>query len=79
MSSNTVPKIDQYISQTEAAALRGISRQAISDLIRRGRLPVTMVAGRKLLLRSDVESFSALSIGRPPKKKAAKKSVKKKA
>jgi excisionase family DNA binding protein len=68
---------DEYISQAEAARIRGVSSQAIADLIDRGRLPVIRVAGRKLLLRKDVESFAALPrTGRPPKKAAKKQSKK---
>jgi predicted DNA-binding protein YlxM (UPF0122 family) len=71
--------LNQLLSQKDAAELRGVSKQAIAALVKRGRLTVVTVAGRKLVLRSEVESFSALPTGRPPKKKAAKKSAKKKA
>ena len=65
--------MDYYISQAEAASIRGVSKQAIADLIKRGRLTAITVAGRKLILRSEVESFQALpKLGRPPKKPAKK-------
>jgi excisionase family DNA binding protein len=45
------------ISQAEAARLRGVSRAAISDLIKRGRLRSVKIAGHQLLFRSEIESF----------------------
>jgi predicted DNA-binding protein (UPF0251 family) len=58
----------KYISQAEAARIRGISQEAIADLIRRSRLSTAVVAGRTLLLRAEVEAFAPKPIGRPPKK-----------
>jgi excisionase family DNA binding protein len=49
--------MEDLISQVEAAELRGVSKAAIADLIRRGRLQTITVAGRPLLRRSDVEKF----------------------
>lgn len=49
--------MSDLISLTEAARLRGVSVQAIQDLISRGRLEAVEVAGRRLLRRSDVVSF----------------------
>ena len=60
------------ISQAEAARIRGISQEAIADLIRRSRLTAVVVGGRTLLLRSEVEAFVAKpNLGRPSKKKPA--------
>ena len=60
--------VDVYISQSEAARIRGVSKQAIANLIRRGRLNTATVAGRTLVLRSEVETFVARpKNGRPPK------------
>jgi hypothetical protein len=71
-------KPEDWISQAEAARIRGVSQQAISNLIRRGRLTAITVAGRIVVLRSEVESFVPQpKLGRPPKKTAAKKSTKK--
>jgi excisionase family DNA binding protein len=47
----------ELISISQAARLRGVSPQAIDDLIRRGRLSAVEIAGRRLLLRRDVEGF----------------------
>ena len=62
--------LEEYISQTEAADIRGVSQNAIADLIRRGRLSAVIVAGRTLVLRSEVEAFVPQPrTGRPPKRK----------
>lgn len=52
------------ISLTEAAELRGVSVQAIQDLIQRGRLEAIEVAGRRLLRRGDVKGFKPALGGR---------------
>jgi DNA binding domain, excisionase family len=56
-----------WISQSEAARLRGVSRQAIALLVKRGRLPVLKIGGRALVRRKDVEEFSPDPAGRPSK------------
>jgi excisionase family DNA binding protein len=77
MTSPNDANLDKYISQAEAARIRGVSKQAIADLIRRGRLTKVSVAGRALVLRSEVEAFVAQpKLGRPPRKAAAGKGVK---
>jgi len=58
------PKI--WISQVEAAEIRGITRQAIADLVRRGYFRTREYAGKALVLRSQVKSF------KPPKPKDKK-------
>jgi predicted DNA-binding protein (UPF0251 family) len=62
-----------WISQSEAARLRGISRQAISNLVAKGRFKTLIIAGKTLLCRSDVEKFQPNPAGRPAKRKRAKK------
>ena len=69
--------LGRYISQTAAANIRGVSRQAIADLIQRGRLATISVAGRALVLRSEVETFVPQPrTGRPPKNKVGTKAPK---
>lgn len=66
------------ISQTAAAQLRGVSRASINELIKRGRLQTVEIAGKKFLVRSEVETFVAQKGGRPVKrtqKRAAKASL----
>jgi predicted DNA-binding protein (UPF0251 family) len=65
-----------WISQAEAARIRGVSQQAIVNLIRRGRLTTVNMAGRTVVLRSEVENFIARPKGgRPSKQVVSKKST----
>jgi len=57
---------DDWISQAEAARLRGVTRQAIARLIKRGRLQVWSVGGRALVRRAEIETFKPEPAGRPP-------------
>ena len=57
----------EWISQAEAARLRGVSRQAIALLVKKGRLPVLKIGGRLLVRRKDVVEFTPEPAGRPPK------------
>ena len=65
-------KLEDLISQKEAADIRGVSVQAIDYLIKAGRLKGVKVGGRTCVLRKEVESFEPKRTGRP-KKKTAKK------
>jgi excisionase family DNA binding protein len=53
------------ISQAEAARLRGVTRAAIQDLVRRGRIRSVNVGGRALVYRTEVESYEKGEPGRP--------------
>jgi hypothetical protein len=62
-----------------AARFRGVSRAAIADLVRRGRLHSCKIGDRTLVNKGEVLVFQPKSIGRPRKtalKKSAKKRVK---
>jgi len=69
-------KIDlsEVVSIKEASEIRGVSTQSIHELIKRGRLTVVKVSGRKFLLRKEIEGFEPLPVGRPRKDSAAKSS-----
>jgi len=56
----------EWISQSEAARIRGVTRQAISRLIKKKRLYAFQIAGKTLLKRSEVEAFTPVRAGRPP-------------
>ena len=56
-------ELKDLISQAEAARIRGVTRAAIRDLIRRGRLVPVEVAGRSLVHRGEVERFEKRSPG----------------
>ena len=53
-----------WISQAEAAQLRGVSRQAISKLVRQGRLSSIVVGGHTLVSRAEVLAFRRRAAGR---------------
>jgi hypothetical protein len=61
---------DDFITQAEAARLRQVSRAAISDLIKRGKLKVHPKFGLPLLSRREVLSYRPEVGGRPPSKKS---------
>lgn len=54
-----------WISQAEAARIRGVSRQAMHKLIQRGKLSTLEVGGHILISRAEIESFQAGEPGRP--------------
>jgi excisionase family DNA binding protein len=58
-------QLDDWISQAEAARLRGVSRQAIARLVQHGRLATLTVGGRRFVRRRDVLAFEPLPAGRP--------------
>ena len=55
----------EWVSQAEAARIRGVSRQAIARLLSKGRFEVVAIGGRRLLRRSDVEEYMPEAPGRP--------------
>jgi excisionase family DNA binding protein len=62
--------MSDLISQSEAARLRGVTRNAINYLVREGRLSTAEVGGRTFVYRSEVEAFQP---GKPgPKGKGRK-------
>ena len=62
---------DEWVSQVEAADLRGVSRQAIHQLVQKGRFRTYEVAGRTLVFREDVVSYEPNKGGRPPSEDGA--------
>lgn len=58
---------DEWISQAEAARIRGVSRQAVARLIKRQRVATLKIGGRLLVKRKDIEGFKPEKGGRPPK------------
>lgn len=63
---------DQWISQAQAAKLRGVSRQAIERLVRKGRFETLSIGGKTLLKRSEIEEFQPKPPGPSPKGKRPK-------
>ena len=68
-------KIDtsELLTVSQAAELRGVSRQAINHLIRQNKLAAVDIAGRRFVRRSELEKFEPDRGGRPKetKEKAA--------
>ena len=64
LSSHPIDSSD-WISQSEAARLRGVSRQAISKLVRTGRLASIVIGGHTLVSRAEVVAFQPRAAGRP--------------
>lgn len=59
--------LNDLISQAEAARLRGVTRAAISDLIKRDRIRAVEVGGRQLVYRSEIVNYKHGVAGRPSK------------
>lgn len=55
---------DDWITQSEAARIRRVSRQAIAALIRRKRLRTLEIAGYVLVHKGDVIGFARMTPGR---------------
>jgi len=64
--------MSDLITQAEAARLRNVSPQAISDLIKRRKLKTKKIGSLTLVLRSSVLAYRPEVGGRPSKKKKAK-------
>lgn len=58
-------EMSDLISQAEAARLRGVTRAAIQDLVRRGRIRSVNVGGRALVYRSEIVNYQQGEPGRP--------------
>lgn len=57
-----------WITKAEAARVRGVTRQAIGKLVKKGKFRVLELAGHTFLSRADVESYQAEPGGRPGRK-----------
>lgn len=68
-------KLEDLITQKEAAEIRGVTPQSIGDLVRRGKLSTVTIGKRKFLLRSEVKKYKP-EVGGRPRKKPAKKTRK---
>jgi hypothetical protein len=60
---------EDWISLAEAARLRGISRQAVSKLVNRGRIPCLRISNTVFVQRAAIHCFTEL----PPGRKCGKK------
>ena len=62
----------QWVSQADAAEMRGVTRQAISRLVKKKRFTTLSIGGKTLLKRSEVEEFEPRPPGPSPKTKQSK-------
>ncbi len=67
--------MEDLVTPAEAARMRGVTRSAITDLMKRGRLQTVEVGGRRFLYRTEVEGFAPEITGRPPKPSATEKAA----
>src|ERR1041385_4427286 len=63
---NQAEQTSNLMSQAEAAQFRGVSRAAIRDLIRRGRLNSVSLGGREMVYRDEVMNFEQGKPGPAP-------------
>src|SRR5580692_3328486 len=61
--------ISAWISQSEAARLRGVTRAAISALVKRNRFKTLKIGGKNLLNRTDIEDYQPQPRGPKPKRR----------
>ncbi len=73
MSTNSSSNVNpaEWISQSEAARIRGVSRQAIHKLVKKGRISTLEIAGYVLVNRIELESFEPKDPGRPKSQDSA--------
>jgi hypothetical protein len=62
-----------WISQSEAARLRSVSRQAIALLVKKKRFRTLDIGGKLLVHRKDVESYQPKAPGPKPKVRRSQK------
>jgi hypothetical protein len=58
------------VTYTTAARMRGVSVQAISRLVRRGKLKLIEIDGHKFVFREEVQMYRPSVGGRPAKRTA---------
>jgi len=63
----------QWVSQSDAAEIRGVTRQAIARLVKKRRFTILSIGGKILLKRSEVEKFKPKPPGPLPKKKQSQR------
>jgi hypothetical protein len=70
---NNKQELSDWISQSEAARLRGVTRQAIAKLVKKGRLKILVLGGRSFVSKAEVARFEMQIAGRPKKEKNGQK------
>ncbi|QJD78621.1 helix-turn-helix domain-containing protein [Spirosoma rhododendri] len=57
-------KIDEWITQAEAARIRGVSRQSINKLVKAGRLDTFTIGGSVFVNSKQIAHFQPSPKGR---------------
>jgi len=58
----------ELVGPKTAAQMRGVTKQAIDGMIRRGRLKTVVIDGHTFLLKKDIENYQPSVGGRPKSK-----------
>ncbi len=58
---------DEWLSIMNAARLRGVSRQAMDSLVRKGRFETLKISGVIFIRKKEVEAYRPVNTGRPRK------------
>jgi excisionase family DNA binding protein len=61
--------LKDYLTVTQVAEMRHVSRQAVLESIARGTLPATRMGQQWLVRRKDVDNFKPHAGGVPKKKR----------
>jgi excisionase family DNA binding protein len=72
LSQDKVAELKDYMTVPEAAAKRGVSRQAILHLINERKLKATQMGRVWLIHKDDLAAYTPNPGGRPPKKRQRK-------
>jgi len=64
---NGLFNVDEWITQSEAARIRGISRQAINKLVKKSRLKTFCMGNIIFVNRKEIENFLPKKVGRKKK------------
>jgi predicted DNA-binding protein YlxM (UPF0122 family) len=72
MTNYKINKVDDLVSLSEAAKLRGCSHQAISELVKKDRFTVYEISEHVYLSKKEVEGYTGAAMGRPRKTKSQK-------
>lgn len=68
MSTNFSKKdFSDWITLAEAARLRGVTRQAIGKLVKKGRLDSLIIGGQPFVSKTQILNYEAKKAGRPKK------------
>lgn len=59
---------DKWMSLAEASRLRGVKKQTMSYLVKKGRFEAHRIGSNVFVLREEVESYKPDPGGRPRKK-----------